>query len=358
MFNKIRIKSFKSFGNLSIDAGGLTILTGLNNSGKSSVIQALRMCYVAAKSNFPYLDGFGGYADLKSTLTKIEDNIEISLCSNDETKFDLKFNVDSCTVEKLSGLPIMQYISADRYGPRVSLPLMSDDIDSLSVGALGQYAAHYAQIFENTLVNEKLRHQNSQSNTLRHQLIKWMGEISPGVKLDFDVSKKYDTSSLGVDGNRPTNSGFGISYTLPIVLAILTMTGENGNDEPDKRLGDWFSKIKNGGGLLLLENPEAHLHPRGQTEIGKLIAMAAACGLKLIVETHSDHLLDGIRIAVKDRVGILPEEVKIHFFSKEESLGTITDEIALKSDGKLDHWPRGFFDQYSQNLRALAKRNE
>lgn len=51
--------------------------------------------------------------------------------------------------------------------------------------------------------------------------------------------------------------------------------------------------------LVILENPEAHLHPRGQTEMGKLIASVAHSGCQVIVETHSDHLFDGIRIYAK-----------------------------------------------------------
>jgi predicted ATPase len=357
MIDEIGIASFKSVRALHVGLGRLTVLTGLNNSGKSTVIQAVRMCCAAAKGSSPYIDGFGGYSDLKSHLTHAHEAIDLKLIRAGETILDLSLTSKGHICKRVEEGPLVQYISADRYGPRVSLPLINEDFNSLTVGALGQYSAHYARIFEDTVVDVALRHPGTNSNIFKHQLMRWMGEISPGVKLEFDVSKRYDTSSLEVDGNRPTNSGFGISYTLPIVLCLLSMTGSLGNDEPDPRLKPWFDSIERNGGMLLLENPEAHLHPRGQTSIGRLIAMAAATGLQILVETHSDHLLDGIRLGVKEAEIPEPEKVRIKYFSKNEAEGTEIEEIAVRADGKLDRWPQGFFDQYSLNLRALAKKN-
>jgi len=79
-------------------------------------------------------------------------------------------------------------------------------------------------------------------------------------------------------------SGFGLSYTLPVITALLVGT-----------------LIPNS--LVIIENPEAHLHPRGQTEIARLIALCAQVGTQIIIETHSDHLFDGIRIAAKNKPG-------------------------------------------------------
>lgn len=351
------IKSFKSIKAAKFDLAKLNVLTGLNNSGKSTVIQAIRMCCSAAKAQNPYIDGLGGYSDLKSSYAPLGASIDVALLDEENKGISLKLFADRKDISFNRVMPVVQYISADRFGPRVSLPLITDDFEALAVGSLGQYAAHYAQIFETTIVHSDLRHSDSSSNTLKHQLVRWMREISPGIELEFDVSKKYDASSLGVDGNRPTNSGFGISYTLPIVLCLLTMTGSLGSDEADYRLRPWFDTLQSVGGLLLLENPEAHLHPSGQTNMGRLIAMAAAAGLQIIVETHSDHLLDGIRLAVKEGVGPLGQDVTIRYFAKDKIEGTTVEDILLQQNGKLNRWPKGFFDQYSLNLRALAAKN-
>lgn len=358
MIDSISISSFKSFSEKDISLGKLTVLTGLNNSGKSTVLQALRMCFASATHDSPYIEGLGAYQELRSKFS--EPNSPILLTAKRESKDLVRLNINSKrhTTKKIKGLPFFEYISADRYGPRVSLPLMDEDALHLSVGSLGQYSAHFAQIFENTIVHPTLRYPESASNTLRHQLVKWIGEISPGVKLDFDVATKYDSSNLTVNGNRSTNSGYGISYTLPIILALLSLTGNVGSDKLNGRTAPWFKNIKKSGAVLAIENPEAHLHPRGQTNMGKIIALAAAAGLQIIVETHSDHLLDGIRLAVKNSNDIISgQDVKIKFFSKSEMNGTEIEDIFLRDDGKLDHWPTGFFDQFSINLRSLSLKN-
>src|SRR5690606_40491371 len=80
-------------------------------------------------------------------------------------------------------------------------------------------------------------------------------------------------------------------------------------------LVEWEELKSENGVLLVLENPEAHLHPQGQTAMGILLAYAASCGVQIVVETHSEHVMDGIRIAVKD--GILESNsVKFHYLSK------------------------------------------
>ena len=74
------------------------------------------------------------------------------------------------------------------------------------------------------------------------------------------------------------------------------------------------------GTLVLLENPEAHLHPQGQVRIGELIARTAASGVQILVETHSDHVLNGIRLAVHAGK-IEPDQVKLQYFKRGEKNG-------------------------------------
>lgn len=105
----------------------------------------------------------------------------------------------------------------------------------------------------------------------------------------------------------------------------------------------------------MLENPEAHLHPRGQTTIGKLMALAAAAGVQVIVETHSDHVLNGIRVAVRE--GLLPPDAAVfHYFSRSEKGEICIDSPRIDAQGKLDNWPEGFFDESVKSLAALSSR--
>ncbi|MGO4750016.1 DUF3696 domain-containing protein, partial [Streptomyces sp. 2MCAF27] len=129
---------------------------------------------------------------------------------------------------------------------------------------------------------------------------------------------------------RPSNVGFGLTYVLPIVVACLTA-------RPDS--------------LVLLENPEAHLHPQGQTQMATLAAAAAAQGAQVIIETHSDHVINGVRLAVKQG-RITPRQAVFHYF-RGDGTGVEVVSPRIDSDGMLDQWPTGFFDELENTLDQL-----
>jgi predicted ATPase len=108
------------------------------------------------------------------------------------------------------------------------------------------------------------------------------------------------------------------------------------------------------GDLVILENPEAHIHPAGQRMLGELIAKVGAGGVQIFVETHSDHILNGIRISVKDK-HIEKNDVQIAFFYKdnENKYRHTYMGLQIMEDGKLDHWPKGFFDEWENALIDL-----
>ena len=105
------------------------------------------------------------------------------------------------------------------------------------------------------------------------------------------------------------------------------------------------------GSLCLIENPEAHLHPRGQTRLAELAVRASLAGVQVIAETHSDHFIDGVRIAVRDGL-IKPDDVAIHYFERARGK-TVVSSPQVDADGRLSSWPVGFFDQHEENLARL-----
>ena len=146
---------------------------------------------------------------------------------------------------------------------------------------------------------------------------------------------RFKAPGLRSEWTRAPNAGFGVSYALPVIVAALRAPV---------------------GGLLLVENPEAHLHPAGQSAIGGFLAQVAADGVQVFLETHSDHVLNGIRVSVAEGTAALDEEqAVIHFFrSGEDEAGA--EAMAVRQSGQLTGWPAGFFDQAQVDLATLARR--
>lgn len=192
-----------------------------------------------------------------------------------------------------------------------------------------------------------------EESTLLAQVNAWLGEISPGSKFLVDCVEVGDQDAYIVkigfgedcEGGKfkPQNVGLGISYILPVLGTILTA---------------WPTSI------IIIENPEAHIHPKGQAKLGELIARAAAYGVQVFVETHSDHVINGVRVAVRD--GILkPEDVNIAFFERKEHLkddAKDSDDTEIYSEirnikvdvnGSLSEYPEDFLDEWNNQLLEL-----
>lgn len=359
MIKSIYLNAFKTFNYANIDFGKLTVLTGLNGSGKSTIIQAIRMVSHAINDMPCYLKGYGGYEELRSKYSLMGSDITVSVLNEEGRFFNLVLNKSKIKMDgdiNKKCYPNFEYISADRLGPCTSLPIMGVNDRKIQIGEKGEYSADFFKKFESVLVDENLRHLDTKSNKLSFQLSQWMGEISPGVKLDFSVEKKHDLSHVEINEHRATNTGFGISYCLPIILASLVLSSkETLSGFEYQHIEEWFNHNLQNTPILLIENPEAHLHPRGQTAMGTLLAKVASCGVQVIVETHSDHFIDGVRLAVKNEEIVKSEDVAIYYFKSTKETETEIEKILIKENGKLDKWPEGFFDQTMINLRMLSK---
>jgi len=105
--------------------------------------------------------------------------------------------------------------------------------------------------------------------------------------------------------------------------------------------------------MLIVENPEAHLHPRAQSAIGEFLARVAAGGAQVVVETHSEHVLNGARRMVKQTV-LTPEKLCLHYFANtKDVLEPTVTTIPVSLTGDISTWPEGFFDQLDQDLSII-----
>jgi predicted ATPase len=357
MIFKICLQNFKRFENQSLEIGNITLLTGINGMGKSSVLQSLLLLRQSYQQRLLKLTGLALNGDLvhigtaKDALFEDakEEVIKFSLTftKGTEVTWQFAYNSKEAIMKGIFSTATrevyqhslfgdnFQYLQAERIGPRTS-SIMSDfqAREHRQLGNMGEYTAHFLSIFRDyEIPHIALGHSQAKSLNLLSQVEAWLGEISPGTRISIVDRPGMDLVSLQYSfGNsekyRATNVGFGITYTLPVITAILAA---------------------NSGALLLIENPEAHLHPKGQAKMGNLIAQAAAQGVQIILETHSDHVLNGIRLAVHG--GLLdPDLVRLHFF---QSSGVSSPRMNRK--GRISEWPEGFFDEWDNSLAALLQ---
>ena len=374
MLTNIGLHNFKVFREQEIDLTPLTLLAGLNGSGKSSVMQALAMLRQSheagsLKSRSWLLNG--ELVELGSGSDVLHDNpteggiISVSLTasrggseavrSSWPVKYDSKADVLSSAqdlfyptapIENFNLFAVgFQYLRADRVNPAVTYPKSQHAVGTRRfLGSRGEYAAHFLLEYGDDPIGcpALAQPEATHADRLLSQTNAWMQRFSPDVRLDVEnvrltdlVQLRYSYRTKGIGGGggqfRATNVGFGLSYSLPIVVACLSAKP---ND------------------LLLIENPEAHLHPEGQLAIGNLLARAAAAGIQVLVETHSDHVLNGIRLAVKSGI-MKASEAGFRFFKRNEEGAAEIQSPIVSQDGMLSEWPLGFFTQWDNALVQL-----
>ena len=326
MIQQLVLKGFKSFIDETISLRPLTVLTGLNSSGKSSVIQAIRMFDALNKGESPLLEGHGGMQDIKSRLTS---SMDLHLTLDD--KNEMSFDGTSYNSGKISSFPHIIYVGANRLGASKTIPVLNDNYE---IGEKGENVLNCLNHYADANLDERLMPENGEGVTLDFMVKGWLRYISPNVRFEYQIEPKADVSYGTYNGNRAANVGFGLSYTLPIIVALLVST-----------------IIPNT--TVMIENPEAHLHPKGQTEMGRLISLCVECGSQVIVETHSDHLFDGIRIFTKHTTGFY-KKLQTYWFEQNGNEGSTTIPVKVNEKGLYEEdCPPGFFDQFENNASEL-----
>jgi len=379
MIRHLKIKNFKSHRNSEIDFSNLTVLCGANGVGKSTAIQVLLLLREAflKNTNFEYLDLKSNSITIgtaKDALYQFSENNEISFDLNTDIN-DLHFSfnihrdselvktmiykkentgvvVDKVTLNKESIFNTnCQYISAARLSPQISYK--KDDVvvdihKQISVvDGQAEYVLHYLDRNRNRNVLPELCNKNSRFTDLLNQTTFWEREICEGVNvvvqdvgsLGYELKYSFDTESSHGKTNefKATNVGFGLTYVMPVIVAILAADVD---------------------AILFIENPEAHLHPNGQAKLAELICLAAQVGIQIVIETHSDHIINGILVNCKKYeetgIGILKDNVAINYFEREEKLHSSNiKKINIEAGGRIRYTPKGFFDQFTIDRKFL-----
>lgn len=354
----LHVRSFKCFVDTRFTLGSLTVLAGVNGAGKTSLLHAIgvlnqTLCETDSLNELilngsiinmgralDVLNKFSGKSSISFEIEHGDKLIPLHYTTENRESFTiLRSNLAECEApqEHLSSLRNIAYISADRQGPRDMHSLEGSFAYEHSVGVRGERTVGALSSQEGLEVLEGLR--KSGSPLLPRQVEAHMADLFENFKLKFASVPGTNVATLGLANDnaigfvRPQNIGFGLSYTLPIYVACLSAPA---------------------GSLVLIENPEAHLHPKAQSQMGAFLAQVSAAGVQIIVETHSDHLMNGIRKAVKHNT-LRAEDVAIYFFAGLDTEGhPQVLSPRLSPDGSMSMWPENFFDQYDRDLSVLV----
>jgi predicted ATPase len=234
------------------------------------------------------------------------------------------------------------YLSPEHIGPQKNYSTENwKKNGAVRLGVKGEFVVPFlAMEGEKIHISQDMCLPTGKTDRLIDQVSAWMAKISPGIRISAELLPVIEKAKLSIsyDGDRlvseaflPVNVGFGIPYVLPLIVELL---------------------ISDENSLLLIENPESHLHPKGQTMLAKLIALAADHGCQIICESHSDHIINGVRVAVKNG-HISNTKVGVSFFSKNEDQETKVNHIYLDKYGNLSEYPAGLLDEWGILMTEL-----
>jgi predicted ATPase len=408
MLSKIKLKNFKCFEKEAIiPLTGLNLFTGINGRGKSTALQALLLMrqsseYSRAATQLTFngsLIEIGNFIDVKNNFTSTAETIAFSFTFNDDRnhvelrylfkeneeddmaadieKVDIKGRYKNknfeCAVFKdgdsyrlkyegenypvtwnnliFSDLAMghdvfefvqsivefekLHYVSANRIGPQDFYPRQST-FEFPNVGARGEFTANILSLAKKKqeTVPGSLAADQKAPDTVLGQTEAWLKKIFDGGRIDI---KTLEANIVVVQMNsedaaamfKPLNIGFGYSYALPIIVSGL---------------------IAKKGEMLIVENPEAHLHPYAQSQLAKFLAKVSQNGVQVFVESHSDHILNGLRVAAADKI-ITAADLNILYFHREDDIKIV--KIPVEDDGAINNWPPGFFDQTDKDFERL-----
>ncbi|MCK9411710.1 MAG: DUF3696 domain-containing protein [Prolixibacteraceae bacterium] len=369
MITRIRIQNFKAFKEAEINLTNLNLFTGMNGMGKSTFIQSLLLLRQSDANFIPELKGLqlkGNlidigkgkdahciHADTNTISFEIDEDYKeiVNVTYNFIAESDiLPFNVKSERNLISAGNYSLfnnnfKYLKAERIAPE---HIYKANLAAVQQSGFLGYQGENVPLFIALNKFEPIKLDSVKLNDA-HNLISnidaWLKEITPGTHIistyynDLDIVKLGYQFENGKDVTpefSPVNVGFGFTYILPVITAILSA----------KR-----------GDLIIIENPESHLHPQGQAKLGELIAKAANDGVQLIIESHSDHLFNGIRVAIKNGYVKTDDVSTFYFLRNDPSVEHITmiEQPVIESNGRISHKPPGFFDEYAKQLDELIK---
>lgn len=351
MISMLGIKNFKSIKELQMECNNLNILIGTNSSGKSTIQQALLL----AGQNMDEEEGLNGSL---IQLGSFEEN-RCRYSTQKEIEITLRDKNSSCITKQLvlddgeyeintyfsndqeyeewknilnSQNMKLQYLSCHRVGPQnvYKKNMTLDDV----IGVNGEYAISYLNKHGKDLLEPEICKANI-DYTLLGQVNWWLSYIADTNVVTEDIVGtdlvKASYQMYDMDKVRPTNIGSGISYLIAVLIVCL-------------------ASPKNS--ILVIENPEIHLHPSAQAKVCEFIYFIANAGRQIFVETHSDHIFNGFRAGIATNI-MKEEMINIQFVYLNEQHVTETMKVKIGRRGRIENQRKDLFDQFDIDLNKM-----
>jgi len=351
MINKVRVRALKSIKDLTVDCSRLNLIVGTNSAGKSTFLQALLLDAQNGidKSGLNgSLISLGEYREAHN-YSMPDSSIKIWIWENGckepawvEFSEDLENPCKVTVSGELDDMDIIMdrvsfkedearhlywksgfhYLSCHRLGPQdIYAKYFGDDGN---LGNDGEYSFSYLMKHESDpIADELVKNKENSTNSLYEQVNYWLNYIVGTSFILKDIKKtnylqvKYNNNPANLNSeamySRPVNVGSGISYLITILITCLA------SDKND---------------TILIENPEIHLHPKAQSKLCEFLYFISSSGRQLFVETHSDHIFNGVRVGISNKT-MKEEFIKVNFFVLDKNYTTLCNPIKFGDFGKI-----------------------
>lgn len=383
MIDLVSLKGFKCFRDrVDVPLSQITLMYGKNGRGKSTISQSLLLIGQSMKLNNDLSqlivnDGFVSQGSFNELLSdeEVSDSFEIDIQSSNNERIAAVFSsvenvpqigiLSSLLVNGINKFeekaPLQNEDSLDKYGSsnqsvqnvdfNPSIGVTSDIITLQSLkdiiyvsadrkGPVNSVKTEYnkGDVYINPLGSNVINIIAGQNEKFLSDMRDSMSYILSGATIDYQIIGDNIELMLNSVNNgkkfRPINVGYGYSYILPVIVGAL---------------------LARKGNILIIENPEAHLHPGAQSRLAEfLFKKSKEVGFQLIIESHSDHVINGLRISAKKGF-IQPSDCIIDYFAHDEnsSIPSVTP-ITCDKNGTLSEYPDDFMDEWTAQMIELV----
>ena len=350
MIERLEIEAFKCFEKESLDFRNLTILTGTNSSGKSSIIQSILQLALHSNNDYSsplqvYLNFISDFDEAVNFNMDVDDYRIAIKGFGGELEYLVSRNLgNSCNrinniEENISySKGNLIFLSADRIGHQDTYANNTNPYDRF--GIYGEYVISFlenARREKYKVIPELIQNMGESREFLDSQVNYWLNHILNTTIETEEIGGTNQVKARFKNGNafvRPKNIGSGISYLASILIICLSSKQDQ---------------------IIIIENPEIHLHPKAQAKLGEFLAFVASNGIQIIIETHNDHLINRFRYEVYSG-NLKSSEIIIHY--KESDLPfekiEINDKGLFSDKNGENSFPQGFYDA---TLKEIYKIN-